>query len=237
MTSTRCPARFSCCATASPAGPDPMTQTRRPVRCRGGWGLIQPFRRNKHSIGHSVKSKRTTPMVRLFICVSGVLCDCLVLFCISIYVGPLSGAFSKTAETGDCPQCHCHTITVSNSCLHDCLNNAASIHCNTIVAIVPLCRWHLLTVHCHCVNTTSHHCFDSTSQLYTATMYCFNSAHRHNITVSAPANCMFACVCESLSDCVFVCMCVWVLVEPMSMLKLFKEVRNKQRVSGKICCV
>mmetsp|Transcript_89154 Transcript_89154/g.212878 ORF Transcript_89154/g.212878 Transcript_89154/m.212878 type:complete len:309 (+) Transcript_89154:971-1897(+) len=54
MTSTRCPARFSCCATASPAGPDPMTQTRRPVRCRGGWGLIQPLEKPYSMIASSV---------------------------------------------------------------------------------------------------------------------------------------------------------------------------------------
>ena len=33
-TVTRCPARFNCCAAASPAGPEPMTATRLPVRRR-----------------------------------------------------------------------------------------------------------------------------------------------------------------------------------------------------------
>lgn len=42
-TSTKCPARFSCCAAASPAGPLPMIHTRRPVRLAGGWGRIQPW--------------------------------------------------------------------------------------------------------------------------------------------------------------------------------------------------
>ncbi len=36
------PARFSCCAAAIPAGPEPTTATRFPVRVAGGSGLIQP---------------------------------------------------------------------------------------------------------------------------------------------------------------------------------------------------
>mmetsp|Transcript_49378 Transcript_49378/g.152279 ORF Transcript_49378/g.152279 Transcript_49378/m.152279 type:complete len:290 (-) Transcript_49378:761-1630(-) len=43
MTRTRWPARLSCCAAAKPAGPEPMMATRRPVRCWGGWGRIQPL--------------------------------------------------------------------------------------------------------------------------------------------------------------------------------------------------
>ena len=35
-TVTECPARFSCCAHASPAGPDPTTATLRPLRLAGG---------------------------------------------------------------------------------------------------------------------------------------------------------------------------------------------------------
>mmetsp|Transcript_72577 Transcript_72577/g.168150 ORF Transcript_72577/g.168150 Transcript_72577/m.168150 type:complete len:227 (-) Transcript_72577:2070-2750(-) len=49
ITFTKCPARFNCCATARPAGPEPMTATRRPVRCNGGCGLIQPLE-NPYSI-------------------------------------------------------------------------------------------------------------------------------------------------------------------------------------------
>ena len=37
-----CPARFNCCAAASPAGPEPITATVFPVRCAGGSALIQP---------------------------------------------------------------------------------------------------------------------------------------------------------------------------------------------------
>ena len=36
------PARLSCAAAASPAGPDPTTATRRPVRVSGGCAVTQP---------------------------------------------------------------------------------------------------------------------------------------------------------------------------------------------------
>ena len=41
-TVTRCPARFSCSAAASPAGPEPTTATFLPVRADGGAGTTQP---------------------------------------------------------------------------------------------------------------------------------------------------------------------------------------------------
>ena len=41
-TVTAWPARASCCAQASPAGPEPMTATFRPVRCDAGCGFTQP---------------------------------------------------------------------------------------------------------------------------------------------------------------------------------------------------
>ena len=41
-TTTSWPARVSCCAAASPAGPDPTTATRLPVRTDGGTGRTQP---------------------------------------------------------------------------------------------------------------------------------------------------------------------------------------------------
>jgi hypothetical protein len=41
-TVTSWPARPSCCAAASPAGPDPTTATRLPVFTRGGCGATQP---------------------------------------------------------------------------------------------------------------------------------------------------------------------------------------------------
>ncbi len=41
-TTTSCPARASCCAQASPAGPEPTTATRRPVLRAGGSGTTQP---------------------------------------------------------------------------------------------------------------------------------------------------------------------------------------------------
>ena len=37
-----CPARFSCCAAARPAGPEPTMATCLPVRWEGGSGWIQP---------------------------------------------------------------------------------------------------------------------------------------------------------------------------------------------------
>mmetsp|Transcript_61284 Transcript_61284/g.114611 ORF Transcript_61284/g.114611 Transcript_61284/m.114611 type:complete len:209 (-) Transcript_61284:1-627(-) len=54
MTSTRCPARFNCCAAAKPAGPEPMMATRRPVRCKGGCGFTQPFEKPYSMIDNSV---------------------------------------------------------------------------------------------------------------------------------------------------------------------------------------
>ena len=42
-TTTEWPARVSCCAAASPAGPEPTTATFRPVRTDGTTGSIQPF--------------------------------------------------------------------------------------------------------------------------------------------------------------------------------------------------
>ena len=41
-TVTRWPARFSCSAAASPAGPEPTTATFLPVRVAGGSGATQP---------------------------------------------------------------------------------------------------------------------------------------------------------------------------------------------------
>ena len=41
-TVTSCPALLSWSAQASPAGPEPTTATRRPVRRAGGRGVIQP---------------------------------------------------------------------------------------------------------------------------------------------------------------------------------------------------
>ncbi len=41
-TVTEWPARFSCAAAESPAGPEPMTATFFPVRAEGGSGTIQP---------------------------------------------------------------------------------------------------------------------------------------------------------------------------------------------------
>ena len=42
-TATVWPTRVSCCATASPAGPEPTTATVLPLRRAGGSGLTQPF--------------------------------------------------------------------------------------------------------------------------------------------------------------------------------------------------
>ena len=42
-TVTECPARFNCCAAANPAGPDPTTATRLPVRCSGRLRLDPAF--------------------------------------------------------------------------------------------------------------------------------------------------------------------------------------------------
>ena len=48
-TTTSCPARASCCAAASPAGPEPTTATRLPVRTRGGLRHERPPA--KHVVG------------------------------------------------------------------------------------------------------------------------------------------------------------------------------------------
>ena len=53
-TVTRCPARLSCCAAASPAGPEPTTATERPVRVRGGCGTIQPSSQPRSTIVCSI---------------------------------------------------------------------------------------------------------------------------------------------------------------------------------------
>ncbi len=42
-TATVCPTRVSCCAAASPAGPDPTTATVLPVSRSGGAGSTHPF--------------------------------------------------------------------------------------------------------------------------------------------------------------------------------------------------
>src|SRR5207249_9547284 len=51
---TECPARASCCAQASPAGPDPTTATRLPVWREGTTGSIQPSRQPQSTIAHSI---------------------------------------------------------------------------------------------------------------------------------------------------------------------------------------
>mmetsp|Transcript_19113 Transcript_19113/g.60011 ORF Transcript_19113/g.60011 Transcript_19113/m.60011 type:complete len:294 (+) Transcript_19113:956-1837(+) len=54
MTRTRWPARLSCCAAARPAGPEPTMATRRPVRCCGGCGRIQPLEKPCSMMASSV---------------------------------------------------------------------------------------------------------------------------------------------------------------------------------------
>ena len=51
---TRCPARLSCCAAASPAGPLPTTATRLPVRTAGGSGTTQPSSKARSAIVISI---------------------------------------------------------------------------------------------------------------------------------------------------------------------------------------
>ena len=53
-TVTRCPARFSCCAAASPAGPLPTTATRFPVRSAGGWATTHPSSKARSAIVISI---------------------------------------------------------------------------------------------------------------------------------------------------------------------------------------
>ena len=53
-TVTEWPARFSCCAHASPAGPAPITATVRPVRRAGGRGWIQPSSQARLTIETSI---------------------------------------------------------------------------------------------------------------------------------------------------------------------------------------
>ena len=53
-TVTRCPARFSCCAAARPAGPLPTTATRLPVRTSGGWGTTHPSSHARSAIACSI---------------------------------------------------------------------------------------------------------------------------------------------------------------------------------------
>ena len=51
---TEWPARLSWFAAASPAGPDPTTTTRRPVRCAGGDGAIHPSSHARSTIASSM---------------------------------------------------------------------------------------------------------------------------------------------------------------------------------------
>ena len=53
-TVTSCPARASCCAAASPAGPLPITATRLPLRTAGGSGTIQPSSNARSMIVFSI---------------------------------------------------------------------------------------------------------------------------------------------------------------------------------------
>ena len=50
------PARLSCCDAAIPAGPEPTTATRLPVRQRGGSGTIQPSAKPRSTIVFSMNS-------------------------------------------------------------------------------------------------------------------------------------------------------------------------------------
>ena len=52
-TTTEWPARVSCCAAASPAGPEPTTATLRPVRTAGTTGSIQPSLHARSTISTS----------------------------------------------------------------------------------------------------------------------------------------------------------------------------------------
>ena len=53
-TVTVCPALFSCAAQARPAGPDPTTATRLPVRVAGVSGEIQPSSKARSTMAHSI---------------------------------------------------------------------------------------------------------------------------------------------------------------------------------------
>ena len=53
-TVTRCPARFSWSAAASPAGPEPTTATVLPVRVSGGRGRIHPSSNARSTIAISM---------------------------------------------------------------------------------------------------------------------------------------------------------------------------------------
>jgi len=52
-------ARVSCWAHARPAGPDPTTATRRPVRSRGSCGFTQPSAKARSAISYSIRSMVT----------------------------------------------------------------------------------------------------------------------------------------------------------------------------------
>ena len=52
-TTTSCPARVSCCAAASPAGPEPTTATRLPVCTAGDRGATQPSSHARSTISTS----------------------------------------------------------------------------------------------------------------------------------------------------------------------------------------
>ena len=51
---TACPARASCCAAAMPAGPEPTTATRLPLRRAGSCGTIQPSCHPRSTMAHSI---------------------------------------------------------------------------------------------------------------------------------------------------------------------------------------
>ena len=53
-TVTPCPARVSCCATASPAGPEPITATDAPVSSSGGWATTTPASKARSTIEISI---------------------------------------------------------------------------------------------------------------------------------------------------------------------------------------
>ncbi len=53
-TVTSWPARASCCAAASPAGPEPTTATRLPVLACGGCGWTQPSAQARSMIACSI---------------------------------------------------------------------------------------------------------------------------------------------------------------------------------------
>jgi hypothetical protein len=50
---------LSCAAAASPAGPDPTTATRLPVRARGGFGFTKPSFHARSMISFSICSMVT----------------------------------------------------------------------------------------------------------------------------------------------------------------------------------